>query len=492
MVKATEPANGHDSTDIAERLHALLSNALDASRALGRPVLASVSELAPPVDPLDALENAISPTMYWRSPAPEGAEIAGIGTCVDLGATAGVEGRGDQRFRAIDTAWKALLETAVADARTARHTDGPILMGAFAFEPSPGGGRSRSAAWSGFGAASFVVPRLVVRTTPRQATIQFNALVDRDADVQALIRELLVARSRVVGAPVGALPAADARAPVADDSAGPAFRRLVQRALDAIHEGRLEKVVLASELEVELPGLDVFAAVRHLRARHPRAYVYAAWREDAVFLGASPELLVRRDGRAVSTVILAGSAPRGATPSSDSALGTALTRSAKDIEEHAIVLRDVEHALSSLCEDVRAGAADLVTHPNVQHLQTTVRARLREPASVFELLHRLHPTPAVGGAPRAEALRFIREHEGVDRGWYAGPIGWASRDASEFAVALRCALVRGDRSRLYAGCGIVAGSDPRAEWDESRLKLQTAADALAAGAASHAHADLAR
>jgi isochorismate synthase EntC len=139
--------------------------------------------------------------------------------------------------------------------------------------------------------------------------------------------------------------------------------------------------------------------------------------------------------------------------------------------------------LGLLCDDVTAADGPaLLSLPNVHHLHTAVRARLRDPHTILQLVAQLHPTPAVGGAPRNAALRFIREHEQMDRGWYAAPIGWLQRNRGEFAVALRSALVTGAQASLFAGCGVVADSDPDQEYAESLLKLRPMESALAAAA----------
>jgi isochorismate synthase len=200
-----------------------------------------------------------------------------------------------------------------------------------------------------------------------------------------------------------------------------------------------------------------------------------------VFAGASPERLVRIDGREVRASGLAGSAPRGKTADEDAAIAAALLANAKEREEHAMVRRALLADLAELCDDVVAPAEpSLFTLPHVHHLHTALSARLRAGHSLLDLVARLHPTPAVGGAPRDAALQFIREHEGLDRGWYAAPIGWIGRDHGELAVALRSALVRGREAWLFAGSGVVADSDPAREYAETMLKLRPMELALVA------------
>jgi isochorismate synthase len=177
---------------------------------------------------------------------------------------------------------------------------------------------------------------------------------------------------------------------------------------------------------------------------------------------------------------LAGTSARGATPAEDERLGQALLASPKERTEHAVVVRALRAALAEQCTDVTApGTPRLFRVRNVQHLLTPLSGRLRPGRGALDLVTALHPTPAVGGAPRATALDLIRRWEGLDRGWYAGPVGWVDRHGQgEFAVAIRSALLRGPEASLYAGCGIVADSDPEAEFSESVLKLRPMLAAL--------------
>jgi isochorismate synthase len=190
-------------------------------------------------------------------------------------------------------------------------------------------------------------------------------------------------------------------------------------------------------------------------------------------VAASPELLVRREGQRASTVALAGSIRRSADPAIDDHLGEQLLQSAKDREENEIVVRRIARALRPWSVWVTtAPEPALVRVANIQHLGTPIRAQLAAPLSAIELAGVLHPTPAVGGEPWGVAERLIPALEGLDRGWYAGAVGWADATGDgEFCVALRCALVRGRLAHLYAGGGIVRDSDPAAELAETEVKL---------------------
>jgi menaquinone-specific isochorismate synthase len=251
------------------------------------------------------------------------------------------------------------------------------------------------------------------------------------------------------------------------------WRAAVERALVGIDRGELEKVVLAREVLIEADtAFDAHEIVRGLVASQPGSFVYAS---DG-FVGASPELLVRRTGDVVESRPVAGTT----VADSDEAL-LALAASVKDTREHRFVVDGIVDVLGPRCVALHADAVpDVAVFGPVAHLATPIRGRLSAPTpSALELARLLHPTPAVGGTPRTAALDAIRELEGFDRGRYAGPVGWVdARGDGEWAIALRGAELDGARARLVAGAGIVAGSDPAAEWAETQAKLEPMLRAL--------------
>jgi menaquinone-specific isochorismate synthase len=197
-------------------------------------------------------------------------------------------------------------------------------------------------------------------------------------------------------------------------------------------------------------------------------------------VGATPELLVRRERGLVTSRVLAGTIRRTGDDEHDLALAAALARSSKDLEEHEYAVRSVADALAVHCTSVNVPEAPFVLHlPNVMHLATDVAGVLDDDTSVLGLAAALHPSAAVGGTPTGAALAAIAELEQMDRGRYAGPVGWIDADGEgELGIALRCAQVDGSRLRLFAGCGIVAGSDPVEELAEAQAKLVPIRDAL--------------
>ena len=244
----------------------------------------------------------------------------------------------------------------------------------------------------------------------------------------------------------------------------------VAETIELIEAGTAEKVVLARDYALwSKTPFDPIRLLTRLEERFPDCHVF---RVDGL-VGASPELLIRRDGRAVSSQALAGSAARSEDPSEDERLGKELLSSDKDLREHASAAASVGRVLGELCDRLtREATPSLFRLANVQHLATRFEGRLGEPLSAMAVAGRLHPTAAVGGTPTPTAIDVIRRLERMDRGRYAGPVGVVNSEGDgEFAIALRCAEISGARARLFAGAGIVAGSLPESELEETRIKL---------------------
>jgi isochorismate synthase len=281
----------------------------------------------------------------------------------------------------------------------------------------------------------------------------------------------------------GVIPAAAfAEAAVTPVPAPELYAGAVQEAVRRIHGGELRKVVLARTIDVAADrAFDARRLAHRLRAVDPHAFAFIAPTDGGVLVGASPELLVSRQGSEVRANPLAGSAPRSGDKAQDRANAEALASSGKDQEEHAIVVDAIAEALRPLCATLTWDPEPvLLETANVWHLSTRFRGRLVEPApSALDLARALHPTPAVAGAPTDAALATIGQLEGFARGAYAGPVGWVDAGGNGvWAIALRCALLAGDRATLYAGAGIVGASDPAGEVDETDRKFRAFLDAL--------------
>jgi salicylate biosynthesis isochorismate synthase/menaquinone-specific isochorismate synthase len=349
---------------------------------------------------------------------------------------------------------------------------GPVWAGGFAFDPEGGS----SAAWSSLPPAALVLPELSICASGGEAFLTVNAVV-HPGDDPARKAAALVAR--LTGLRAEPLPMADphptSRGEIRSVRPPGDFERTVAEATARIDGGALRKVVLAREVIVTGPAAhDPAGVFGAMREQFGSCFCFCCGTPEAAFIGASPELLVRRSGASVSTVALAGSTRRSSDPAVDDHLGEQLLRSDKNRREQRIVSERIVRALRPHAVWVEAAPEpEVVKVANIQHLGTPVLAQLAEPRSAVELAGLLHPTPAVGGEPRREAAAAIAELERLDRGWYAGPVGWMdATEDGEFCVALRSALLRDRDAHLYAGVGVVSGSDPAAELDETEVKLQ--------------------
>lgn len=436
-----------DSYEVAE------SGSAEPAAASSRVPIRLQAREVDPLDPLAVFAAAgAAPRFYWEQPAQ------GIFR-VSIGALERIRVQGPNRFtRAAEVA-----RDAFARIDGAGLASGDVaLVGGFAFEEAPPAGP-----WESWPAGELRLPAL--------------SYVGRGG------RCRWVWAAGMSSAPPAVRPIAPLRGGIEIDvDDAPAYRARVGAALAEIAAGRAEKLVLARSLRIRARRpLDAVAWLAALRERFPGCTLYAIGEGDAVFLGASPERLVSASGDRIETIALAGSAPRGASREMDRELGASLLASAKDAAEHAIVVRRLVEVLSDCCTEVRAAPEpQLVATRTVQHLGTPITARrVGQHPTLLEMLGRLHPTPAVAGAPCAEAMRWLAGYEGLERGWYAGPVGWldAAGDG-EFVVALRSALLRGREAHAYAGAGIVAGSDPEAEYAETDCKLRSVLGPLLWGA----------
>ena len=323
-------------------------------------------------------------------------------------------------------------------------------------------------AWRPFGAYRFLLPQVELIRRGEKKSLACNIPVAAaDATLATLSGINMVSQP-----PRGPLPQPLGRQDVPDRAA---WNREVALVHDAIRDGRLRKLVLARRACFEFgQPLDAFELLQRLRETTPDCYHFGALHGGGrvAFMGAPPERLFLRMGREVLSEAVAGTRPRGATPAEDCALADEMMNSKKEREEHAIVVQGITESLAPLCIGLHhEPAPHVVKFSRVQHLVTHFVGTLAPGVGSEHIFAALHPTPAVGGYPREAAAAMLREIEPFDRGWYCAPAGWISRDACEFAVAIRCGAVFGSKLCLFSGAGIVAGSEAGAEWDEVEYKI---------------------
>lgn len=461
----------------------LQRNALVAkqrARQIGRPVLAWAASKLPALDPMafsGLFTTGNNDRILWSKPS-ERCGVLGLGSAWAL--TTG----GPGRFRAADIGWQNLLAEAVGDAIDPENSwHGPLALAGFSFRDEG----PTDARWNGFPASLITLPRVCIATLPHESWLTLAVVVDpeqeslhrAESEIVELLRRLDVISSSLDGAD-GSADQADLQ--IEEFPPATEWKAAASDAAQVVRTKALEKVVLARGLRVRIRGADAGRILQRLRTGYPDCTLFAVARHGQCFLGATPERLVRVQDQQASVMALAGSAPRGLTPEEDRLIGERLKRSTKERIEHALVVETLRAALADVAPRVVVSAVpELLKLQNVQHLHTRLVVQLPSQRRVLELVERLHPTPAVGGLPREAALAWIAEREGWDRGWYGAPFGWVNhRGEGEFAVAIRSALLRENEALLFAGCGIVADSDPEQEYAESRLKLQPMLEALRA------------
>jgi salicylate biosynthesis isochorismate synthase/menaquinone-specific isochorismate synthase len=428
------------------------------------------------VELVSAARDAGHEVLLIERPMPDAVSVAAIGKAFDIVASPGgvaledssgaIIDRepGDDRVLAAARMWRRVRAAMRPGGSTPpAPATGPVAVGGFAYHPD----REPAGPWAGFPALLLRLPALAVtrvrgRTFITAATTEAEDLIE-------------LAGSGVRAPAARTLDVVPVRNPVA-------WAAAVEAAADRLRAGEAAKVVLAREVLAR--GDWVVAAgmvTRSLRSAYPSCFTYLITGADGTaFAGASPELLISRYGTRAYAQPMAGSVARGATEADDENLAEKLRASSKDAVEHELVSRFVVDSLRPFARSVAASPPEVVRFTNIQHLATAVSAELSyPPADVLELAAALHPTPAVGGWPRDAADGIIDDLESMERGWYAGAVGWTdSTGDGEFAVALRCGLLWEDGARLYAGVGVMPDSDPARELEETDLKFKALLSAL--------------
>jgi isochorismate synthase len=424
--------------------------AATAARAPARSRLLAIAVPAPQLD-LGLARAVLGRELAVLWEPPQGA------AWVTAGAAARLDLVGPDRFATLAAEAKALF--ARLGVRAPAGAPAPRLFGGLAFAP----GAAAAPEWAGFGDGSFVLPRLAYVKEGAQAWLLAIGGAD-DPGLGAELDDTLGRLSR--GHHLAALPSPAPPAVRLAPEGDAGWHTLVRGIVAEIERGAVEKIVAARRQTVVASGSFDEGAVLGRLAGQPGTWRFAFGRGPSTFLGATPERLVARAGTHVASDALAGSVAPGR--------GAALVASAKEQREHGFVVQAISAALAPFCRDLTVPATPRVRElRHLLHLWTPIHGELTDPRThVVALAEALHPTPAVAGTPAATALAWIAAHEPAPRGWYAGPVGWCDGNGDgELVVALRSALLSGERAFVPVGAGIVAGSDPERELAETELKL---------------------
>jgi len=427
------------------------------------------------LDPLAVLERLTENDKlryYWEKPELDLAMSAS-------GSVAEIKGSGINRFQDISAAIKATDELHDGYAALTHSLTGLHFVGGFSFFDNETNGD-----WANFGTARFVVPEWLFVRDGSLGLLTIARIVEPGCDETDLI-DALRSQFQALNEKLAVY-----RIPGSDNTESESqleftlsegtetkehWSSIVNAATLNIQNGAYDKIVLARTVRAETSRtIADTRLLHHLRSEYPSCYSFLLQFPDtASFVGCTPERLVSVQSGFLTTEGLAGSIPRGLSATDDSILEKRLLMSDKDQEEHRFVVESIMSRLREFTSEIQSSSRPGIRKfANVQHLYTPISARLPLGTDPIAVIERLHPTPAVGGAPRQSALDGIPELEGFRRGWYAGPIGWINANGrGEFSVAIRSGLINKNHAIFYAGCGIVDGSDPDSEWAETELKL---------------------
>lgn len=466
----------HSLVEFGE-LRDIVSAALDQAQILSQKQLVTVTLPFERIDPLAALELLGDPAEYqyfWEHPDEKLALAAGM-------EVARIRSNHRDRFHVV----KSQIEewnTRTFEYKALTHSlAGLHFLGGFSFQD-----HHQEHHWKPYGTALFVIPEWLLIRDGELSLLTLTSSVHPEATADEVLHHIRTRLSdlieRVRGFDQSDCPGTIKSngeetyfTPMIPASAEGNWIATINAAKRRISEGEFKKIVLAREVRIQLNRApEATQMLNYLRNEYPTCFTFMMrLKEDAIFLGCTPEKLVALRATFILTDGLAGTISRGKTASEDTVLERRLLNSEKDLSEHGFVVEAIGNRLRSLTHNLsHPPQPGIRKYPNVQHLYTPITASLNEDISPLDVVEKLHPTPAVGGHPREKTVQHIQSLEQFDRGWYAGPVGWLNTNGrGEFCVAIRSGLLLNGHARLFAGCGIVADSDPRSEWEETNLKL---------------------
>ncbi|MGM9923108.1 MAG: isochorismate synthase MenF [Bacillus sp. (in: firmicutes)] len=457
-------------TQLLDSLEKAVQKANELNTAILFSKVVKVEALSPLSFYTAGRQQFLGERLFWQEPLNNQA-IVGLGRVEILQTNPD-----NHRFSTMEAEWQRILEHSVIQCEEAIPMTGPILFGAFSFDYN----KSQSLLWNHFGDNFFYVPQYMISiingetyftTTvlcaPGESLQHFNKIFEVGEQVYQSAMESASYEPNVLMEKREVEPIQ--------------WKEQVAEAVRTIKNSAIDKLVLARELRLAYQQTIMSDAVlAHLLEEQTSSYIYSLESGDDCFIGATPERLVKKEKDEVLSTCLAGSIARGKTKQEDVELGNRLLNDPKNLVEHQYVVTMIKNVLQPLCDHLHVPDLPvLMKIKHIQHLYTPVTAMCKDGITIFDLVKKLHPTPALGGVPQEAAVKWIRENESLERGLYAGPIGWVdSYGNGEFAVALRNALLQGKEASLFAGCGIVEDSIPEEEYKETWIKFKPMLDAL--------------
>lgn len=448
--------------------------AKNRAEELGRPILISEVHQIQNMNPLSFFnigkELYQGERFFWKDPNDE-IILVGIGISKQL-QTNDVS----DRFAYVEQEWKTFLKDSIVINPFSIEGVGPVIFGGFSFDPM----KPKTQLWSKYMDSMFYLPKFLLSIIKGQAYFTTN-IVCSQYDDDFFFQKMLDERNellRSVQSSNSLLP------PIlleTKEIMSEEWKKSVEKVVKELSTGPLKKVVLARELRLKFENkVEPEIVLERLNRQQHESFIFAFESEGDCFIGASPERLVKKNENEIFSTCLAGSISRGETEEADRILGEQLLNDQKNLIEHQFVVDMIKEALEESCEEIiLPDRPSLLKNRDIQHLYTPVIGKCTKEASLLLLVERLHPTPALGGLPKKEAVEKIRKVENLDRGFYAAPLGWMDyKGNGEFAVCIRSGLIQGKEASLFAGCGVVADSDSESEYLETGLKFRPMLRAL--------------
>lgn len=449
-------------------------SAVRTAQKLGRPILISEVHKMDSIDPLSFFNRGREPYLgerfYWKDPSEE-VVLIGIGISKQIQSDQATD-----RFFHVEEEWRTFLKDSIIYNPYNENGLGPVMFGGFSFDPL----KAKTTLWSKYADSLFHVPKYMLTIVKGQTYLTTN-IVCTPNDDYTLFEKVFNERTELLTSLKQETVMNPAKLLEKKEISPLQWKQTVDDVVEDLKTGSLKKVVLARELRLLFDHhVRADVILENLYNQQRDSFIFVFESNGDCFIGATPERLVKKQGKNVFSTCLAGSIRRGKNEEEDNLLGQTLLNDQKNLNEHGFVVEMIKEALEESCEEIiLPDKPQLMKIRDIQHLYTPVIGKCQKDASLLLLVERLHPTPALGGLPKQEAVEKIRQVEELDRGFYAAPLGWVDyRGNGEFSVSIRSGLIQGKEASLFAGCGVVANSDSESEYLETSLKFRPMLRAL--------------
>ncbi|HEY2422299.1 MAG TPA: isochorismate synthase [Neobacillus sp.] len=448
--------------------------AVKRAKELERPILISEVHQMDIINPLSFFntgkERFLGERFFWKDPEDE-IILVGLGISKQIQSDQATD-----RFFHVEKEWQSFLMDSLIFNPFTEHGIGPVIFGGFSFDPF----KEKTNLWSKYTDSLFHIPKYMLSIIKGKTYLTTNFVCTPDDDFSSL-KKVMDERKQIF---TSLHDCVQEKAPNLTETIeidAEKWKKTVDEVVKDLKSGPLKKVVLARELRLLFDDdVAAEAVLYQLINQQHDSFIFAFESNGDCFIGASPERLVKKQGKDVFSTCLAGSIPRGNTEEEDRLLGEQLLNDQKNLIEHGFVVEMIKEALAESCDElILSDKPQLMKKRDIQHLYTPVTGKCHQDTSLLLLVERLHPTPALGGLPKKEAVEKIRQVEGLDRGYYGGPLGWVDYNWNgEFAVSIRSGLIQGNEASLFSGCGVVADSNSESEYLETGLKFRPMLRAL--------------